>query len=358
MSVTTRKFTFPDALYIQACSNEVQKRGLLGILGPENREGRFNEKTNKTEAVSCSNKDMGNLNLKIDDTATKRQSTTHQVNACTYDGTVTYWSYPWAKNCDKISTMQFWRDLLGNIKRVASYMIHTPHTKLIFVLVSHHHRIRKLIIPVRPLSNGRKTGFANASAVTISHSGSTNSIHLSRGGDITAHKVYDYLDKSINMRDTILDLSADNWLDYIYTQLGDITENIDIVICRHGEALHNGDDKVKRYLLSPLDPCLTTKGVKQSQELGSDIADAILQSRASDVVVVPIASYLNRSQHTVLNCMAVVAGKLGYDFAKNKKQRKLLDEFQKINTDRYKRLVRQKEETRQEMSRVKSSESL
>jgi hypothetical protein len=262
-----------------------------------------------------------------------------------------------------MTPMDFWSDLLDNIESVVTDMKQQPNfekTKLVFVVVSHHHRMRKLILPVKATGMGRKkTGFAHTSAVTLASVVTKEgkvvsqkaSIEVTSDGDTkTPSKKYAYVSSKTKMWE-VLKVGQPSWSNHVFERLFKMANNkpmmVDIILCRHGESLHNGEDRVKSKGRSPRDSSLTQKGKEQADELGAAIAATI----TSPTIVVPIASYLNRSQHTALRAVASIAAKCDYNYnvVSNPNQFTLLDRFNRESENRENRL-KGREVTPAEMS--------
>ncbi len=329
-----------DVLYIQSCSNEIQLRGIKAGLDPEDKEGRRLDSTKeKTVAVRCSNK---NVHKQLKDG--KKEETKKNLEICSYNKKITYWPYRWNKLCGEISTLDFWNDLLQNIENVVAYIKpqrDVTQTKLMFVVVSHHKRMRELILPVREPEKGqKKTGFGYASAVTlasvVTNEFQDTSIDVTwNGEETTISSEYEFVDEHADMWNDILDYStASFWPSNVFERLQKIAPMVEIVVCRPGESLHNVNGQFKRLGRYPLDSSLTETGKKQADALGIALAATI----TSPTIVVPIASYLNRSQHTALRCVASMAQQLQYDFKNNPNHVDLLEKFDRESGDRQNRL--------------------
>ena len=143
--------TIADTIFVQPCTNEVQesKMFLLGrvpnsFVARENVEGRpvvdednIIHTKDKTKAVSCSSKDIQ------DD---------QENPICTWNGSLTYWNYggknskcsDWLK-----SPIDFWDNFFTNIEN----QLKKPEGitgKHMFFLVTHHTRLKDLILPFKP----------------------------------------------------------------------------------------------------------------------------------------------------------------------------------------------------------------
>lgn len=164
------------------------------------------------------------------------------------------------------------------------------------MVVSHEKRIRELILPVAD-----EIPFSNAGAIAVYSFGRAYA-GLINDTDGYTHR---YFASMINNH--AFWSSIRKKMENITKENGNM---IEVVVCRSGQALHNGDKQIPNQL----DSSLTLAGIGQANHLGVIMKHNL--SRDLPVVVVPIASYLNRSQHTALVCIESMARELEQEIVK------------------------------------------
>ena len=272
-----------DKLFIQPCSNEVQNFWWT----PENEEGRP-DTSNRTVKAKCSSKDY-----------TKCVSTSCK-DECTYQGKLEYLPFPknW-RNCSKISPQTFWEDLTGNILEIvrSEVLKNVPisfsgkdghkipnlnQTRLVVLLVSHPDRIQKLILPSKTAT------YANGSCMLVSSNENQSRILFKGIGDQGEH--FTPLSQIVNAKKLGLgDVSKNLQIVCGYLNL----QQVDVLVCGNAQPC-----KVQK-----LDSMLTQLGEKQANVLGKQLLKEVLEFKSEKTIVIPMASYLNRSQHTALLCL-------------------------------------------------------
>lgn len=158
--------------------------------------------------------------------------------------------------------------------------------------------------------------FPNASAIAVSHNFQGANARLVKTDAIgSTDKYFKEVQNNLGPVRTIIQTTAQKY-----------ECTIEVVVCRSGQALHNGDKQIP----NKLDSSLTLAGMEQAYMLGQAITNGIDEGRP--VVVIPIASYLNRSQHTALLCIDSMAKKL--DTAIDPKLSSLLQTFNETSINR------------------------
>lgn len=282
----------PKIIYVMPCLNEIQQSP-VGFLEGENREGIIVSDCSTVKSASCSSKDVCN---------NENQATCNKGGLLEY---LPYFDDPTLessggglfdrlgtkvgvskKKCQKIcgdyNLQEFWDkaiDYLNN--RIC------PNEPCSVIMVTHHNRMRKHILPLTSLvSDGKKPGYANCCCIKLTSSG--------------AEIVFEgYPDKK----------DAYNYLGYGVVTESDITipklerlrNNISLYVIRHGNAMHNKPLKIKSSLMDQtanLDSTLTPLGVFQAKKLGE-----ILQKNINNESIRIVCSYLQRTQHTALSVL-------------------------------------------------------
>ena len=115
---------------------------------------------------------------------------------------------------------------------------------------------------------------------------------------ITTDQKYDYVNAKSDLS-VVVDQEAVTSMTGIVQSS---TRDVDFIVCRHGNALHN-----KPVEIHTLDSPLTVLGMKQAKEAGDAINAYYKDKYPGKIInIIPVASYLNRSQHTALiitNCI-------------------------------------------------------
>lgn len=300
---------------------------------------RDEEKIQKKKQAPCTSKEMTQPNNDSNETTKTRKTKT----SCDYNGTLKFLPFPMLRNnCKEVQTIDLWhtllsslRDILGSYpKNILEYTYQNSRAnpkvqdtssekgmtwydtftegikavkmtwydgsedgvevrdeivkrknKNVCILVSHKDRIRKLIMP--PTKSEEKVTEQNefGSAWLFSReSGNWQIIKLCNGSP------NDKPQDTSPVTYTGIKYLSDRFAEMFTMMLGE--HEVDIIVCEHGHAMNE----------NILDAPLTPYGMKQSQILGENLLNFYAQkpNLSGSVNIIPMASYLNRSQHTAL----------------------------------------------------------
>lgn len=206
---------------------------------------------------------------------------------------------------EKCSVRYLWLNLLNFINYKAE-KIENKETILNFYIVTHHNRMKKHLfafLPKHDEENGKKIGLANCSCILLNKENQTASLKMIFNGFPDKIGKYSYITDKYDFKlgfDPFLESNSDvkDMLDHIIKN-----NNVSIFFIRHGNALHNEPLKLTGLKLNRnVDTNLTPLGILQSRILGKYLIDnqyLYVETKEKNVNYF-CASYLNRSQHTVL----------------------------------------------------------
>ena len=305
-------YVYPEML-VQPCTNEVTYTvPVLGIKPNqdlENYVGRPNtlepsddreymykvDLKSKYQSVNCTSKDL------------MSKLTPQQRQICTWNNILQYGDYPddWPKNCDKVTTTQFWENFGAQlddvvVRQAASKEIGDNNLVL---LATHHNRMKKLILPlVKP---GIYDGYATSCVISLQRNqyqmlftGYPDKVRKETTRTkgklevLTGSSGYKYVCRGVELRHI--------WTSELIQALNNffaLHPTLTLWIVRHGNAQHNRPlSRGKGSLKRPLDSPLTFLGF-QTNQAAAIAVQPYLPERTRLFLV---SSYLGRSQHTAL----------------------------------------------------------
>ena len=276
-----------DNLIIIPCSQEIVKYG----LDKENKSIRgfiCNEKS-KQNNISI------NLDKKMDRHTTNVciNDKSNEIPLCTYNNSLQFIK---GKVTD-CSTSEFWSQFIEYINSVEGIV------KRNFYLVTHHNRIKETILS-EILDIKTRRHFANCSCLRIFYKNNNWNFEIVYKGE-PDKLIYDYFNVGVwnELTPGIINLKNNS----IVTQLNNIkNKNTDIFLIRHGNSCHNKPliltkQNISSFVNRMSDSPLTPLGIYQIYQLKKFLIEKQLLKENSELNTnIFCASYLNRSQHSVL----------------------------------------------------------
>ena len=278
-----------DTIYILPCLEELKwgKSKFKPGMDKENTQSRpklCNEISHIKTNVGM-NRNMENKCIY------KNSYNEEEENLCTWDNSITFLEKN--KNCSHI-----WNNLINFVNQ----KINGDRTKLSFnfYFSSHHNSLRKNILDF--ISKNKK--IANCSCFLLKRINNEWKIFLIFNGFPDKKQYIKEYFMKFNEDEKEVEITNDKKWQKIKNNLNILPKNkeINLFFIRHGNALHNEPLKLTGGMFNrTVDTNLTPLGILQSRILGRYLVDNNYISFPSGVNInFFVASYLNRSQHTIL----------------------------------------------------------
>jgi hypothetical protein len=191
------------------------------------------------------------------------------------------------------SSYLFWKNQINQIKSFNNYENKT------FLLVGHHYKIKKLLFPIKNNDDKKYVGLANCFCLSISIKANKLTIFVVFQGFPDCINKYYYIKRSSDFY-KYFDVSG------LKQTIVTNKKNINILLVRHGNSMHNMPLNMKRFYYRPLDSSLTPLGIYQSHLLAKELLEININKN-----IILIASNLTRSQHTGIQIIKTIKyGKL------------------------------------------------
>ena len=277
---------YKDKIYIIPGSAEILKYG----LDNENKSIRgfeCDEKTKDDISINLERKMNRNTkNLCINEES-------NNLPICTYSNSLQYIK---GKIYD-CSSQQYWNQFVN--------FINTFDTaeKRNFYLVTHHNRLKETIL-LDLLDSNITKHFSNCCCIRIYYKDNKWTFEIVYKGEPDKLE-YQYFDEGVWDSTTEGIINLDNNL--IIDELNNIkNKNINIFLIRHGNSCHNQPLKLTSSSFTAFinrisDSPLTPLGIYQIYKLKNNLIEkGLLEASSGNNINIYCASYLNRSQHSVL----------------------------------------------------------
>lgn len=219
------------------------------------------------------------------------------IDVCTWKHVLHYAPYPtgWPSDCTFVTTEQFWTYMAFVLEKLLTEEVDElqdgEHN--VVLLATHHHRLKKLILPLLPNNPQGVNGYATSCVLWLNKN--NYQVIFTGFPDKVGKKGYKYACNSTKLKQ-VWPASLVKILDKLFDQ--DFMERTYLMVCRHGNAQHN--KPLKRGtgpIARPLDSPLTPLGFQTNQAA----AQAVYWWLPDRTRLFMVASSLGRTQHTALH---------------------------------------------------------
>jgi hypothetical protein len=303
----TTEYIDTDQIYILQCTEEVIKTG----FDKENIQSRpqIEESCCSTESedARCSKgvSVVKSLNSKMEQKCIDSNSNNSDI--CSYNRKIKFVGTKKKTVFSSPCSVQYlWENMFGFVEKAVNVSL-TKRISLSqgltanFFIVTHHNRMKKHLFDFIE----KKQGLANCSCILLDIKKKTLSLKMIFEGfpDKTEDYSYFKIEDSPDLNTKFLKMIDDKKIIIKEELLNFSSKNtVQIFFIRHGNALHNKPLELKfsNYKRN-VDTNLTPLGILQSRLLGEYLIDkGYLRKEQTLLVNYFCASYLNRSQHTLL----------------------------------------------------------
>ncbi len=221
------------------------------------------------------------------------------------------------------SSYRFWKNQINQIKSFNNYQNKT------FLLLGHHYKIKKLLFPIKNNKDNKYVGLANCFCLSISIKGSKLTIFVVFQGFPDCINKYYYIKRSTEFY-KYFDITG------LKQVIINNKEDINMLLVRHGNSMHNMPLNMKRFYYRPLDSSLTPLGIYQSHLLAKELLEININKN-----IILISSNLTRAQHTGIQIIKTIRyGLLDSNFFylekyfKRQMINRILKNFNKISSNK------------------------